>query len=94
MTDKLLARDEKKGNEIIPSILCLVRDDFWGSHSPVFCGIRTLSIDVALESQKFKVLQSVLSAALTWVPGEEEESKCIWFVFFLMITLLADTSSL
>lgn len=56
MTGKLLARDQKKGKETISSILCLVHDDFWGSHSRVFCNIKTLSIHVALIPQEFEVL--------------------------------------
>lgn len=56
MAEKLLARDQKKGKEMIPSILCLVDDDFRRSHSPVFCDIITLSIHIALVSQEFEVL--------------------------------------
>lgn len=57
MTKKLLARDQKKAKEIISSILYLVHDDFWGSQSPGFCSVMTLSIHIALMSQELKVLQ-------------------------------------
>lgn len=44
MAKELLAREQEKGKEMISSIPCQVHGDFWGSHSPVFCCIRTLSI--------------------------------------------------
>lgn len=46
MAKELLAREQKTGKEIISSIPHQVHDDFWGSHSPVFCSLMTLSIHI------------------------------------------------
>lgn len=88
MAKKVLARDQKKGKEIIPSLLCLVCDDFRGSHSPVFCGIIAFSIFTALASG---ASTSILSTALTWVPERVWEARTAFGLFsscdFLLVTL-------
>lgn len=82
MAKKVLARDQKKGKEIIPSVLvCLVCDDFRGSHSPVFCGIIAFSIFTALASGEFEVLHKISSTALTWVPERVWEARAAFGLF-------------
>lgn len=76
MAKELLASQQKKGKEIISSIPCQVHDDFWGSHSPVFCSIMTLSIHIALISQELQVHHKHLISSLhLGVPGGREEAR-------------------
>lgn len=51
-------REQTKGEEIISFRPCQVHDGFWGSHSPVFCSIMTLSIHIAWLSQERKSPQA------------------------------------
>lgn len=93
MTGKLLAREQKKGKETISSILCLVHEDFWGSHSRVFCNIGTLSIHVALIPQESEVLHKPFNSYCH--PGYPEggrEQGQLWLVFLLVVTLLTETA--
>ena len=92
MTEKLLARDQKKGNEIISSILRLECDDFRGSRSPVFCIIIKLSIHIALIPQELEVLHKhFISCSHLGYLERMKEARTAFGLFFCPCSLLAKT---
>ena len=93
MTEKLLARDQKKGNEIISSILCLECDDFRGSRSPVFCMIIKLSIHIALIPQELEALHKhFISCSHLGYLGRMKEERTAFGLFFFPWSLFAKTA--
>lgn len=84
MTEKLLARDQKKGKEIISSVLCLAHDDFRRM---------TLSVHIALISGAWSPPQVFYQLLSPGVLGDEAGSTDgVWLIFFPVISLLAETS--